>query len=300
MLRRKLTVSEAVEQLLIALLADGVKEATAKWYRVRLRRFVNAFGDRDVRSISLDDVRGYIVSVRQEDLSPHTFFSFVRVVRRLFKWLYEERKINDNFFKRIKLPKIPPAVPKGVEQEDVIKLLQNCESNPGGKRDRAIILFLLDTGCRVGGLCSLKTEDLDLVKMRGQILEKGDRSRIVLFGRRTSKVLEEWLRARPFQENEYVFTSLAADRPVNPNLVIQMLRRRKDRAGVTGRVNPHAFRHAFAREYILNGGDLASVSEIMGHSQLAVTKQFYAIFNIEELRGKHTAFSPVSHLPAGV
>lgn len=299
-LRRKPTVSEAVEQLLIALLADGVKEATAKWYRVRLRRFVNAFGDRDVRSISLDDVRGYIVSVRQEDISPHTFFSFVRVVRRLFKWLYEERKINDDFFKRIKLPKIPPAVPKGVGQEDVIKLLQNCEGSPGGERDRAIILFLSDTGCRVGGLCSLKIEDLDLVIMRGQILEKGDRSRIAMFGKRTSRALEEWLRVQPYTENEYVFTSLTADRPANPNLVIQMLRRRKKRAGVTGRVNPHAFRHAFAREYILNGGDLASVSELMGHSQLAVTKQFYAIFNVEELRGKHTAFSPVSHLPASI
>ena len=57
-LRRKLTVSDAVEQLLIALLADGVKEATAKWYRQRLKRFVDAFGDRDVRRISLDDVRG--------------------------------------------------------------------------------------------------------------------------------------------------------------------------------------------------------------------------------------------------
>ncbi len=142
--------------------------------------------------------------------------------------------------------------------------------------------------------------DLDLVNMRGQIIEKGDRSRIAMFGKLTSIALEEWLRVRPYPDNEYVFTSFAADRPVNPNLVIQMLRRRKDRAGARGRVNPHAFRHAFAREYILNGGDLASVSEIMGHSQLAVTKQFYAIFNIEELRGKHTAFSPVSHLPAGV
>ena len=84
---------------------------------------------------------------------------------------------------------------------------------------------------------------------------------------------------------------------MNPNSVIQMLRRHKRRAGVTGRVNPHSFRHAFAREYILNGGDLASVSDIMGHSQLAVTKQFYAVFNAEELRDKHTAFSPVSHLP---
>ena len=75
-----------------------------------------------------------------------------------------------------------------------------------------------------------------------------------------------------------------------------MLRRYKRRAGLQGRVNPHAFRHAFAREYILNGGDLASLSDFMGHTQIAVTKQFYAVFLAEELRAKHDAFYPVSRL----
>ena len=78
-----------------------------------------------------------------------------------------------------------------------------------------------------------------------------------------------------------------------------LLRRHATSAGVTGRVNPHAFRHAFAREYILNGGDLASVSGMLGHSRIAVTKQFYAVFQAEELRAKHEVFSPVSHLPKG-
>jgi len=76
-----------------------------------------------------------------------------------------------------------------------------------------------------------------------------------------------------------------------------MLRRHPKRRGVIGRVHPHAFRHAFVGEHILNGGDLASVSEMMGHTQIAVTKQFYAVFQAEELRAKHDAFSPVSHLP---
>jgi integrase/recombinase XerD len=85
-------------------------------------------------------------------------------------------------------------------------------------------------------------------------------------------------------------------RPVSGNTVIQMPRRLGKRAGVKGRVNPHAFRHAFAREYILNGGDLASVSEMMGHTQIGVTKQFCAVFQAEELRAKHDAFSPVGRL----
>jgi site-specific recombinase XerD len=75
-----------------------------------------------------------------------------------------------------------------------------------------------------------------------------------------------------------------------------MMKRYKKRAGLTGRVNPHTFRDAFAREYILKGGDLASGSEMMGHTQITGTKQFYAVFQAEELREKHDRFSPVGRL----
>jgi site-specific recombinase XerD len=291
-----MTVKEAVEKFLIAIRADGVKKSTVKWYCVRFRRFLDLYGSKDVRSVTLDDVREYIVLVQDEEISSHYFFALVRAVRRLFKWLYEERKIDQRFFRRIKLPKLPSPMPKAVTMDDVVKLVSVCGNSPAGYRNKSIILFLLDTGCRVGGMCSLKVNDLSFKKMRASIYEKGEKARYVLFGEKTSEAIKSWFSVRPFPENSFVFTSLVDDRPMNPNSVIQMLRRLKKKAKVKGRVNPHAFRHAFAREYILNGGDLASVSEIMGHSQLAVTKQFYAVFGIEELREKHNAFSPVSHL----
>lgn len=291
-----MSVKEAVEKFLIAIRADGVKQATVTWYRVRFRRFLAMYGERDVRDMDIDDVRSYIVKVQEEDVSRHTFFSWVRVVRRLFKWLYEERKIDDNLYKRVKLPKLPQPVPKAVDMDDVVKLLEACQGTPGAARDRAVILFLLDTGCRVGGLCSLRVGDLELENMRATIHEKGDKSRMVLFGSETGGALEDWLDDRPFPDAEQVFTSLVEDLPMNPNSVVQMLRRLKKRSGVTGRVNPHAFRHAFAREYIMNGGDLASVSTLMGHTQIAVTKMYYAVFGVEELREKHRMFSPVACL----
>lgn len=292
----KLTVRKGVEKLLTALLAEGVKQDTVTWYRVRLARFLRKYSDVEVKNIDIDDVRGYIVWLRGEDLSPHYFYSHVRVVRRLFKWLYEERWIDTPFWKRIKLPKLPQQLPKAIDMEDVITLLSHCDESIAGKRDRAIILFLLDTGCRVGGLCKLTKNELELEKMTAKLHEKGDKVRVVLFGEKTAEALVEWFEVREFEDSEFVFTSLVEDKPMNPNSVLLMLRRRKRRCGITGRVNPHSFRHAFGREYILSGGDLASVSDLMGHSQIAVTKNYYAVFLPEEHREKHKAFSPVSQL----
>jgi site-specific recombinase XerD len=60
---------------------------------------------------------------------------------------------------------------------------------------------------------------------------------------------------------------------------------------VTGRVNLHSFRHAFGRDYILNGGDLATGAELMGNSVGVMTKH-YARFRVKELREKHAKHSP--------
>ncbi len=75
-----------------------------------------------------------------------------------------------------------------------------------------------------------------------------------------------------------------------------MLRRLAKRAGVEERVNPHAFRHGFAREYLKNGGDLASVSNLLGHSQITLTAANYAVFLVKEHWDKHKQFNLVNYL----
>jgi site-specific recombinase XerD len=78
--------------------------------------------------------------------------------------------------------------------------------------------------------------------------------------------------------------------------VRQMLRRQAKRAGVTGRVNPHSFRHMFACEYLLSGGDLATLADLLGHSSVEVTKTFYAIFTFSGLQHVHSRHSPIARM----
>ncbi|MBN2556133.1 MAG: tyrosine-type recombinase/integrase [Anaerolineales bacterium] len=291
-----LTVREGFGKFLIAKRADGVKKSTVKWYAQRIERFLDRCADEDVKSITIDDLREYSVFIQDEELSEHYKFQIIRVVRTYFKWLFEERWIDEALHKRLKLPKLPQPVPKAISMNDVKLLLGTCNGKVDGIRDRTVMLFLLDTGCRVGGMCKSLFENLDLENMRTVVFEKGDRGRIVLFEDPTARAIEEWLKIRPYPENEFLFTSIRADLPMNSNSVIQMLRRRAKLAGVEGRVNPHAFRHAFARETILNGGDLATVSQMMGHSTIMTTKAYYAVFTMDELHHKHRSYSPVSKL----
>ena len=73
--------------------------------------------------------------------------------------------------------------------------------------------------------------------------------------------------------------------------VNQLLKRLKRRAGLPSRANPHSFRHGFAKDYLMEGGDLASLADLMGHESVETTKSFYATFEQDDLKRKHDQFS---------
>jgi hypothetical protein len=73
----------------------------------------------------------------------------------------------------------------------------------------------------------------------------------------------------------------------------------KVKRGTESAANAHSWRHAFARLYLLDGGDLGTLSRILGHSDVSTTVDFYAVYCIEELQRKHQQHSPISQMFGG-
>jgi integrase/recombinase XerD len=220
-------------------------------------------------------------------------------MKRLFNWLAEEGILTVNPAARIKRPRIPDQEPKGIKWDDVQALLATTR---GGSRidlrDRAIICFLADTGCRVRGLCGLKVSDVDLERRRAWVMEKGDQGRFVFFLEGTAEVLREWFEKRPQDQGPWAFVSLGnrSKGALLPEGIAKALRRRAKQAGIEGRVNPHAFRHGFGRHFTLGGGGIGMLSDLMGHSDIGVTKRYYARYNVDELQERHGRYSPMTQL----
>jgi site-specific recombinase XerD len=310
-------LSEAIDALCIATRADGRSSRTVGSYRQKLKPLLAFLGDVDVEEISIDDLRRYVAYLmdlqvryvdhplrrrREGGLSPFTVSGRIRAFKRLFNWLKEEGTIDDNPARRIKIPRPKREKPKGISRQDLLGLLEACEGDKViDKRDRAIVLFLADTACRVGGMCGLRIQDLDLEAGLALVREKGEKTRFVPFMPATAEALAAWLEVRPQDRGPWVFVSLAnhSKGALAANSVWQILHQRAVLAGATGPVNPHAFRHAFARDFLLDGGDLGTLADLMGHSDISVTKAFYGIFKIEELQKKHRQHSPIAKLFGG-
>lgn len=310
-------LSEAIEALLIATKVEGRSPRTLEAYRQKLKPLVEFLGDVQVDAITTDDLRRCIAHLmdrptvhvghptrkeRAGTLSPFTIASHVRAIKRLFNWLASEGKIQTNPAQRIKTPHPKRQEPKGAEWQDILALLSTTEGDAlTDVRDRALILFLADTGCRVGGLCGLRVQDINLEKRMARVMEKRGKARPVFFTKATAQALAAWLAVRPQDRGAWVFVGLGnrSRGALTPSAVAKILKERGRLAGVKGPVNPHAFRHGFARYFILNGGDLGTLADILGHTSVQVTKDFYAVFTVGELQEKHQQYSPVAQLEVG-
>lgn len=288
-------LSEAIKALLVATRADGRTERTIAAYREKLGHLVTYLGDVAVESITVDDLRAFIAS-QMSRLSPFTVASRVGAVKRLFNWLESEGRIEVNPGRRIKRPQPRRKEPKAINLADVKALLKTAKGESlADVRDRAIILFLFDTGCRAGGLCGLRIDDLHLEAGLALVYEKGGKSRFVMFTPQTAEALRAWLALRP-EGGQAVFMGLKRKMALTPSGVWQMLQRRAEKVGIEGSVNPHAFRHGFARFYLLDGGDLGTLADLLGHSSVEVTKAFYGVFTFQELQEKHRQHSPIAKI----
>lgn len=126
------------------------------------------------------------------------------------------------------------------------------------------------------------------------VTEKGNKRRAVAFTQYTVNLLKEWLAVR--QPVPHVFYDLDTLEPLKPNGLYQLCKRLARRGGVEGKFNPHSFRHTFSLEYMKSGGDLATLSKLLGHRDMSTTVGHYLAFTDGDIRQKHEKHSPVKRL----
>ena len=152
----------------------------------------------------------------------------------------------------------------------LLKILKVAQDNP---RDYAFAVFLADTGCRIAEVCCLQVSALLLDAGLAIVQGKGGDERIRPIKPMTVRALRVWLEYRNDGDSPWVFPGRYGDALTVSGgyLLIERLARK---ANVKEHWNPHAWRHGFAREWLMSEGDLASLQDSLGHSDIQVTNQF--------------------------
>ncbi len=222
-----------------------------------------------------------------------------RVLKTFFRWYereYEPRGWR-NPIAKVQAPKLPQEPLPPVALDDLRAMLATCEARTfGGDRDRAILLCLLDSGCRASEFLALNAGDVDLASGAVRIRHgKGGKARVTFLGAKARKALLAYLRHRGNLAGEApLWVTAGGDRLTYAGLR-HVVRRRALRAGLRKEPPLHGFRRAFALGALRAGVDLVSLQRLLGHADLSVIRRYLAQTQ-DDLQAAHAKGSPVDRL----
>ncbi len=179
-----------------------------------------------------------------------------------------------------------------LEDDEICELLKAAT----GRRDRALLLLMYNTGARVQELvdldiCDLRLDPVAMVTLEG----KGRKQRTCPLWDRTVQALEQWLAERGDAGGPLFLN--AQGRRLSRSGVAYILRKLAEHAGITlqhaTRVTPHVIRHTTAMHLLQSGVDITTIAAWLGHSQLATTHGYVEI----DLRMKQKALAATAAVP---
>jgi integrase/recombinase XerD len=303
----------------------GLSSKTMRSYDQTLRLFQRYLSEQhditDPSKVKPEHIRAYFAYVRERGKygafvddstvktnSPHkrpdygkkvsetTLANYQRNIVAFFGHLYRERIVRKNPCEGIERIKPQRKVKVLLTENELQLFFRSFDvSRFHEYRNWLIARLILDTGARIGELLEIVPGDIDL--RNGALLlrkTKSKRERFVYFSQKTSRNLKAWLEYRDrYTDSPYVFPSTRGNKMDIRNIETAF---RKHGRMVGVEVHPHQLRNNFAKYYLLNGGDWATLSRILGHSSVEVTQQAYLDFNDQEVGAKYQRHSPLNNL----
>jgi len=310
----KLTLDKLLTYYQASLHAEGKSAKTVEWYIAILDTFYRYLEDSmvppELDELTINTVRGYILYLQKkprfqnhpflretgEYLSPRTVQCHVRSLKAFFSWLHREGFTDENRLQKLKLPKAPRTVIEPLRSDEISRILgATSKVTSAAIRDHAIVITLLDTGLRASELMNLKLEDAHIEQRSLKVMGKGNKERVVPIGTVAQKALLRYIyHSRPESNNvDYLFLTLDGYH-LGINGLKLMLSRLAARSGVE-RLHAHLCRHTFAVNYLLNGGDVFSLQQILGHSSLDMVRNYLTLTS-SDVKNQHHRFSPMDRM----
>ncbi len=290
-------ISISVQEFLDDRKASGITPGTLEFYHHNLEIFASFCGRRgieDFTQINPETLRAYLneEGARRTKGGTHLLY---RCVRAYLNFCTSEYELADwkNPIRKIHGLKQPTVLLDPVSPEIVEKLVSSCNSKSfTDLRDKALLLFLLDTGLRASECLNLNCDDLNLSGRTAFVRHgKGDKPRTVIFGIAVRKVLRIYL--HEVSEDGPVWVTRSGKRLTYSGMR-DILRTRSAEVAVE-EPTLHSFRRAFAINCLRNGMDVFSLQNLMGHADLQILR-VYLKQDLGDLKNAHDNSSPVDHL----
>lgn len=255
-------------------------------YQRQLSAVVEILQQNDLRTwqqVTPGVVRFILADSKKSGLKEKSLALRLSALRQFFSYLVIQGELKVNPATGISAPKQSRLLPKNIDQEQIGKLLNNQSKEPIDIRDRAMLELMYSSGLRLSELQGLNLSSINTRVREVRVLGKGNKERILPFGRYASHAVQEWLKVRLLfnPKDDALFVSSLGNRMSH-----RSIQKRMEiwgvKQGLNSHLNPHKLRHSFATHMLEASSDLRAVQELLGHSNLSTT-QIYTHLDFQHL-----------------
>ena len=302
-------LSEAIKQFLeYCEIEKNQSQRTLTNYAHYLGRFLEFTDDINLAQINLNLVKKYRLFLNRYEFRPNEPLSIKTqnyhiIALRAFLKFCTKQDWKTLEPEKIELSKTPQRTVEYLTRDELERLFDAVDTDKIiGLRNRAILELLYSTGLRISELVNLDRKQVNLERGEFQIRGKGRKMRIVFLSDRAKEWLQEYMDTRddnydPLflnyrrsrQKKKGDLDLQGAHRRLTEYTIQEMVRTTAYRAGIVKKVTPHTLRHSFATELLINGADIRSVQEMLGHASITTT-QIYTHITNKKLKEIHQKF----------
>lgn len=293
-----LTVGEAFDLFIRKCKVKNLSAQTIKTYEDKVKRFIEYVEPTmPVSYIDTEVIDSYILSLREdEDINDVTIATLLRHVRA-FVYYCQECGYVQPF--KIHIPKAEKKLKETYTIEELERLLAKPDTdkcNFTEYKTWAFENYLIATGNRLSTALSLKIGEVDfdngIIRM---CKTKNRRQQIIPLSNSLAIVLKEYLEVRGGKPDDYLFCNNYGEK-ASERTYQQLVQKYNIKRNVN-KTSCHCFRHTFAKQWIMNQGDLARLKTILGHSSIAVTNEYLQMFG-QDLQMDFEKFNPLDNIKA--
>ncbi len=253
----------------------NVTPSTLEWYK-------HSFKWLRTESPSESELKDAVLRMREKGLKATGCNSAIRAINAYLRWSGSALKIHQLREPQLVLPTFTPQQ---------VRLLVTWK--PKGKYQRRLhllILFLLDTGCRISEALTLRVREIDFENMLVTLDGKGRKQRVVPFSFELRKAMFRYCKESSRTSDSLLFANRTETKLGRRNVLRDVkLVCKKLGFNPPGRTL-HAFRHTFAVNYLRRGGSVFHLQKCLGHASLEMTRRYSNLLT-EDLQAVHERVS---------
>lgn len=248
----------------------------------------------DIRRVNIIH---FLAQLKEEGKSSRTIARHIASIRSFHQFLIRDKQTEQDPSVHIDTPQREQTLPKVLSMEEVAAFMESPKGTDGfGLRDQAMLEIMYATGMRVSELINLDITDVHSSMGFVRCVGKGNKERIIPIGNTALQAVDRYLStgramlASKKNKTDALFLNHHGGR-LSRQGFWKIVKRLAKEANIQKELTPHTLRHSFATHLLMNGADLRSVQEMLGHADISTT-QIYTHITNTRLKDVYSKYHP--------